>query len=94
MTHQDHQWLTLELERYVDVIDFQPQDEGAIHSLAINLDNAQAQVRDIRVKLALQKAQALVRDAHACIRDQEDEVACEMLGLAQYWLHKAAPTLE
>lgn len=91
MTAQDHEWLTLELERYVDVIDFHAGDEGAIHSLAINMDNAQAQVRDIRQKLALQKAQALVRDAYHCITAAEDEAACEMLGVAQYWLAKAVP---
>ena len=92
MTPQDHEWLTHELERYADVVDFMPNDNGAIHSLAINMDNAQAQVRDIRVKLALQRAQALVRDAHHCLVQGEDEVASEMLGLAQYWLAKAKPT--
>lgn len=91
MTSQDHEMLTWELERYLGVIDFNPADQGAIHSLALNIDNAQAQVRDVRVKLALQKAQALVRDAHACIRDNEDEVASEMLGLSSYWLNKAVP---
>lgn len=94
MTHQDHQWLTIELNTYANQIDFDAVDEGAIHSLAINLDNTQANVRDIRIRLALQKAQALVRDAHYCISQGEEEVACEMLGLAQYWLCKAAPTLE
>lgn len=93
MTLEDYQSYSHELERYADLIDFNIYDEGGIHSLAINLDNAQAQVRDIRVKLALQKAQALVRDAHYCIVQGEDEAACEMLGLAQYWLHKAAPAL-
>lgn len=91
MTREDHQLLTYELERYLDVIDFNSRDEGAIHSLSLDMDNAQAQARDIRVKLALQKAQALVRDAHACIRDDEDEIASEMLGVAGYWLHKAIP---
>jgi len=94
MTLAEHQVLTIELERYLDVIDFHAGDEGAIHSLALDMDNAQAQLRDVRCLLSMQKAQALVRDAHRCIRDQEDEVASEMLGLAHYWLRKAAPTLE
>lgn len=91
MNQADYTFFSKELSHLAGLIEYNNYDEGALNALAVGIDNHLAKVRNIRQRLTLAKCQTMVRDAHLCARDGEDEAASDMLGVAQYWLGKAAP---
>ena len=91
MNKTDHQWLSDELRHLTGLIVFDEYQQGAVNALALNLDNQLAKTRNVRQRLALEKAHVMTRDAYICARDGEEEAASDMLGVAQHWMGKAAP---
>lgn len=63
-------------------------DLGNVFILAARLEEAAATERDIRIRLILQKAHCLVRDAHHAAIEGQHDIAGAMLSVSRWWVDK------